>query len=102
MENLEQKLKEKGIYFNRFNAENKTLANAYIIVRDEDGNLSLVIKSSHMVWNEDRWTTDSAEVYRFDEKNIDIIYSESFDESELGMAIMNRLVKAAGYNIVKL
>lgn len=52
-----------------FNAENQTLANAYIIVRDEDGNLSLVIKSSHMVWNEDRWTTDSAEVYRFDEKN---------------------------------
>jgi len=46
-----------------FNAENQTLANAYIIVRDEDGNLSLVIKSSHMVWNEDRWTTDSAEVY---------------------------------------
>ena len=39
---------------------------------------------------------------RFDEKNIDIIYSESFDESELGMAIMNRLVKAAGYNIIKL
>ncbi|UYT07037.1 LptF/LptG family permease [Treponema denticola] len=52
-----------------FNAENQTLANAYIIIRDEDGNLSLVIKSSHMVWNEDRWTTDSAEVYRFDEKN---------------------------------
>ena len=52
-----------------FNAENQTLANAYIIVRDEDGNLSLIIKSSHMVWNEDRWTTDSAEVYRFDEKN---------------------------------
>ena len=39
---------------------------------------------------------------RFDEKNIDVIYSESFDESELGMAIMNRLVKAAGYNIIKL
>ena len=53
-----------------FNAENQTLANAYIIVRDEDGNLSLIIKSSHMAWNEDRWTTDSAEVYRFDEKNI--------------------------------
>ena len=39
---------------------------------------------------------------RFDEKKIDIIYSESFEEAELGMAIMNRLVKAAGYNIVKL
>ena len=33
MENLEQKLREKGIYFNRFNAENKTLtlATEYIV-----------------------------------------------------------------------
>jgi hypothetical protein len=33
MENLEQKLKEKGIYFNRFNAENKslTLATEYTV-----------------------------------------------------------------------
>lgn len=33
MENLEQKLKEKGIYFNRFNAENKslTLATEYVV-----------------------------------------------------------------------
>lgn len=36
----------------------------------------------------------------FDEENIDVMYSESFDESGIGQAIMNRLLKAAGHNIV--
>ncbi len=35
----------------------------------------------------------------FDTKNIDLILSESFDESGLGRAVMNRLRKAAGYHI---
>ncbi|MGI5064926.1 LptF/LptG family permease [Treponema putidum] len=69
-----------------FNAENKTLSNAYIIVRDENGNLSLIIKSAYMVWDKDRWTADDAEVYKFNEKNIvncsnlipdDLVLSES-------------------------
>jgi L-threonylcarbamoyladenylate synthase len=34
---------------------------------------------------------------RFDEENIDIIYSEVFPEEGVGEAIMNRLEKAAGY-----
>lgn len=38
----------------------------------------------------------------FDNKDIDIIYSESFEDSEMGFAIMNRLSKAAGYDIIKL
>ncbi|UTC74258.1 LptF/LptG family permease [Treponema sp. OMZ 792] len=58
-----------------FNAEAQTLSNAYIIIRDEDGNLSLIIKSSRMVWENDRWRTDDAEVYRFSEKNIVICSS---------------------------
>ncbi len=29
------------------------------------------------------------------------VYSEAFDESGVGMAVMNRLKKAAGYNIIK-
>ena len=37
----------------------------------------------------------------FDEKGVDIILAETFDEKGLGQAIMNRLMKAAGYNIVK-
>ncbi|MBQ6575960.1 MAG: threonylcarbamoyl-AMP synthase [Lachnospiraceae bacterium] len=35
-----------------------------------------------------------------DEMNIDRIYSEEFDTPSLGLAIMNRLIKAAGHNII--
>ncbi len=37
----------------------------------------------------------------FDKTNIDIILCESVDTTEIGQAIMNRLKKAAGYNIIK-
>ncbi|AGB20149.1 L-threonylcarbamoyladenylate synthase [Thermoanaerobacterium thermosaccharolyticum] len=33
----------------------------------------------------------------FDKKGVDIVYAEGFDYSEIGLAIMNRLEKAAGY-----
>lgn len=36
----------------------------------------------------------------FDEKGIDIIFAEAVEESGLGMAIMNRMNKASGYNII--
>ena len=43
------------------------------------------------------------ELYRilreFDEEDVEVIYSESFDESGIGQAIMNRLLKAAGHHI---
>ena len=35
-----------------------------------------------------------------DELGVSEIISESFDESGLGRAIMNRLKKAAGFNII--
>ncbi len=34
---------------------------------------------------------------RFDNLGVDVIYSESFDDSGLGQAVMNRLLKAAGH-----
>ncbi|MEG1576398.1 MAG: Sua5 family C-terminal domain-containing protein, partial [Clostridium sp.] len=37
----------------------------------------------------------------FDDLEVEYIYSESFPESHLGQAIMNRLNKAAGYRILK-
>lgn len=37
----------------------------------------------------------------FDEQQVDVIYSEGFADSKLGQAIMNRLLKAAGYHIVE-
>lgn len=36
----------------------------------------------------------------FDQTDVDIIYSETFYDDDLGQAIMNRLTKAAGYKIV--
>lgn len=38
---------------------------------------------------------------KFDFIGVDIVYSEVFDESGEGMAIMNRLNKAAGYNYIE-
>ena len=38
---------------------------------------------------------------RCDEENIDVIYSEEFNTPRLGLAIMNRLIKAAGHEIIK-
>lgn len=36
----------------------------------------------------------------FDDKEVDIILSESFEEKGIGLAIMNRLKKSAGFNIM--
>ena len=36
---------------------------------------------------------------QFDDVGVDIIYGETFDEDGLGQAIMNRLLKAAGYHV---
>ena len=36
-----------------------------------------------------------------DKKNIDIIYSEAFSNNGVGRAIMNRLMKSAGYKIIE-
>ena len=36
----------------------------------------------------------------FDREEVDVIYSESFDTPHLGMAIMNRLLKAAGHQVI--
>lgn len=38
----------------------------------------------------------------FDAEKVDIIYSESFQEEEFGQAVMNRLKKAAGQQIISL
>ncbi|NMB44164.1 MAG: threonylcarbamoyl-AMP synthase [Clostridiales bacterium] len=36
----------------------------------------------------------------FDNDGVDYIFTESFDDNKLGQAIMNRLLKAAGYRVV--
>jgi L-threonylcarbamoyladenylate synthase len=37
----------------------------------------------------------------FDEENVDVIITESIPTDGLGLAVMNRLRKASGYNIIK-
>ena len=37
----------------------------------------------------------------FDELNVDMIYSESFFDAGIGQAIMNRMLKAAGYRVIE-
>ena len=37
----------------------------------------------------------------FDDMKVDIILSEAFDESGIGIAVMNRLNKSAGFDIIK-
>lgn len=37
----------------------------------------------------------------FDEMDVTVIYSESFDTPQMGQAIMNRLIKAAGHQIIQ-
>jgi L-threonylcarbamoyladenylate synthase len=37
----------------------------------------------------------------FNESNVDIIFSETFPTEGVGMAVMNRLQKAAGHNVIK-
>ena len=38
----------------------------------------------------------------FDDTDVEFIYSEGFVDDELGQAIMNRLLKAAGHNVIDL
>lgn len=37
---------------------------------------------------------------KFDDLNVDIILSEAFEEKEFGVAVMNRLKKSAGFDII--
>ena len=37
----------------------------------------------------------------FDADGVDVIYSEAFDLPEMGEAIMNRLLKAAGHKVIR-
>ena len=49
-------------------------------------------------------TTIAKELYRilreFDDEDVTVIFSESFDTAGIGQAIMNRLLKARGHKII--
>lgn len=58
------------------------------------------------IGDEERLETIANNLYKvlrdFDKNNTEYIYGETFDEKNIGQAIMNRLTKAAGYNIVSI
>lgn len=62
-----------------------------------------VVKS---VGNRQKEATIAHELFKvlreFDDEDMDIMFSESFDDSGIGQAIMNRLLKAAGHNVVRI
>ena len=61
-----------------------------------------VVKSLGSRRNMDGMAANLFRILReFDEENVDVIIAESVSTEGLGLAVMNRLRKASGYNIVK-
>ena len=74
-------------------ATDETIARYYVGVRKSIGRRD----------NPDPIATHLYSILRFcDEFELDYIYSESFFEDGLGNAIMNRMLKAAGYHLISL
>lgn len=57
------------------------------------------------VGNRDDEDTIARELYRIlremDDECVEVIYAEAFDDSGVGQAIMNRLLKAAGHKVIR-
>ncbi len=65
MENLEQKLREKGIFFNRFNAENKTLTLATEYITGEEKKVGK-IRLNKLAGEEDYRFQATPNIYNWD------------------------------------
>lgn len=58
------------------------------------------VKSAGDRRNEEETARELYRILReFDEEEVDVIYSEAFEESGIGQAVMNRLLKAAGHRM---
>jgi L-threonylcarbamoyladenylate synthase len=57
------------------------------------------------VGNRDEPETIAANLFgalrEFDERNVEVIFAEAIENLGIGLAVMNRMNKAAGYNIIK-
>lgn len=93
MENLEQKLKEKGIYFNRFNAENKTLTLATEYTVGEEKKTGK-IRLSKLETEEDYRFQATPNIYNWDnfvkilEKHKEIEIEEELTEDDIEKALL--------------
>ena len=92
-ENLEQKLKEKGIYFNRFNAENKTLTLATEYTVGEEKKVGKV-RLSKLETEEDYRFQATPNIYNWDnfvkilEKHKEIEIEEKLTEDDIEKALL--------------
>ena len=93
-ENVAQKIKEE--------IQNKTAA---IITVDQHLDLYKDLDAKVVSWGDKEQMDEIAHqifdaLRKVDEWGVDIIYCEAFDEEGLGLAVMNRLTKAAGYQVI--
>lgn len=76
-----------------------------IITTSENANL-FDCENILVAGDREKGETIAAKLYQVlrqcDELDVDYIYSEAFNDGELGGAIMNRLLKAAGHRVIKL
>lgn len=76
-----------------------------IIATDEDADFYRVglVKSAGTRTDERTIASHLYSILReFDDLNVSVIYSEAFETPNLGQAIMNRLIKAAGHQLIEL
>lgn len=68
----------------------------------QEGQVEIIIKNMGSKQEVEQVASKLYEVLReFDQINVEQIFSESFENGEISTALMNRLNKAAGYNIVR-
>lgn len=93
MENLEQKLREKGIFFNRFNAENKTLTLATEYITGEEKKVGK-IRLNRLAGEEDYRFQATPNLYQWDnfikilEKHKEIEIEEELTEDDIEKALL--------------
>ena len=92
-ENLEEKLKEKGIFFNRFNAENKTLTLATEYITGEEKKVGK-IRLNKLATEEDYRFQATPNIYQWDnfvkilEKHREIEIEEELTEDDIEKALL--------------
>ena len=93
VENLEEKLKEKGIFFNRFNAENKTLTLATEYTVGEEKKVGK-IRLNKLATEEDYRFQATPNIYQWDnfvkilEKHKEIEIEEELTEDDIEKALL--------------
>ncbi len=79
--------------------------NAAILTVDQHKDLYEGLGAKVVSWGDENKMEDIAHkifdaLRKVDEWGVDIIYCEAFNEKGLGLAVMNRLTKAAGYQVI--